>query len=108
MRDPLDINLEKAKFNMVVTPQEGGNGTLDLIRWGYFDGNDNKPRVAAFRISMNEAQSAHMGGKDIIVESNKVAQSSKAKDGAIHQAYEWEDNSFIAVNPVEQDWFEFL
>ena len=80
---------------------------LNLIRWGSFVDRENKPKIAAFKVSMLEAHFAHEAGKNLVDESDRAVKQKQEEDGSTHQAYEWNGQEFEMVDINMQEWFKF-
>jgi hypothetical protein len=104
MNDNLSIALKDMIFNQTETYDGRDHG---YIRWGYIEGADGEQRGVAFFANIPAAQAAHMAGKDLLIESNRVVSQESVLNGAKYQAFEWLNTEFVAVNAEEQTWFRF-
>ncbi len=104
MYDPFSISLEKTDFHLTKTADDRD---LGYIRWGMFEASNGERKIAAFYVPMLDAQFAHMAGKNLVSESNAVAERTEAQEGPARQAYEWAGQEFLSVEPDQQSWFSF-
>ena len=104
MDDPFNIALHKTDFRFTETADRSEYG---YIRWGILEGENGEGKVVAFYVPALEAQYAHADGKNLLAESNEVAQRPEVRGGAARQAYEWTGQEFEGVDADQQSWFRF-
>lgn len=98
MNDPWNVKFEKSSFK---------SDGLRQIRWGIFDGNDGKPRIAAFLVDSFVVSMEGYRDVDFNAEAEMVIKTEETLNGPTHQTFEWVNDRFESVDPEEQDWFKF-
>jgi hypothetical protein len=105
MYDPFNIAFGKTTFHQTVTA-DGRN--FGFIRWGFVKGNDDEIKIVAFYVPVASIHFVYAAGKDPVLESNSVVQSSQVLGGSKFQAYEWLNTEFVSVSVDKQTWFRFV